>query len=401
MVSKATAVAVLLAVLAGYQLAASTEDGKGNLPSWTRFHLGRMISQALFWADQTFTPPQFWIAKEMTGFATSKLLYIACELKLADILSKGPLSGVEIAEKAGTDPDRTERVMKFLSVMGVFERSESGVYRNTARSEYLRSDHPQSQHPFCRHLGYEVTMAFQYYLPAMYDSALHPFKSAFNTTEDVWEIFENPAHLSMRTNFDQAMLQRSLAFLPSLVSDYPWALSTNLTVVDIGGGIGHAAAAVVRANPSFKGVIFDLENSIKAAKTVLPVMYSDVSSQISYVTGSFFEEIPISGDVYILKHIIHDWNDEDCIKILKNIAKSFQITSKSTSKRPTLLIIDSIYDYPPKLPVIAFMDMVMVSINGKERSLAEFEALLGKSGLKVKKVHESRSELAMIECELA
>jgi len=173
----------------------------------------------------------------MTGFATSKALYIACELEIADLLAKGPLPSVEIAKQAFTDPDRTERVMKFLAVQGLFQRTDLGAYSNTAASEYLRKDHPKSLHAYFVHVSFETTMMFQKYLEAMYDPSLRAFSAAFDSDKDVWEIMKDPAHTKMKSNFDRAMVSASNAILPRILQDFPWSRHSNATVVDVGGGL--------------------------------------------------------------------------------------------------------------------------------------------------------------------
>jgi hypothetical protein len=131
----------LLAILAWYKLFSNESQA---LPSWPMFSLGLLLDRMILWLDQTITPPELWLLRTMTGFATSKAIYIACELEIADFLAKGPLSSLELAKLAGTDPVRTERVMKFLAVQGVFQRTDPGIYSNTAASEFLRKGHPRS-----------------------------------------------------------------------------------------------------------------------------------------------------------------------------------------------------------------------------------------------------------------
>ena len=394
---KWAAAVVLLAVWVGYQLDSSANQA---LPSWPLFHLGMLLERWMPWLYQSITPPPLWLTRAMSGFATSKGIYIACELGVADMLSKGPLSSAEIATLAGTDPDRTERVMKFLAVQGVFQRTEPKIYANTAVSEYLRKDHPQSQHPYCIHLGVEGTMMIQKYLDALYNPSLMPFKAAFNTDMEPWEAFEDPAFAKMRTNLNKAMLSLSVATLPPIVQDFPWTDYTNATVVDVGGGLGHVAAELLRANSGFRGVVLDLDRAIEGAKLFLSEAYPDVYSRITLVKGSFFESVPSGGDFYILKYILHDWNDEECIKILQTVVKALKVTQQSSSKSPSVLIIEHLYNYPPLHPHIAFTDMLMMSITGKERSIEEFEGLMRKAGLTLLAKHSTRSMMAILEAKL-
>ena len=388
---------VLFAVLVGYQLCSPANS---SLPSWPVFHLRVFLERWLPWLYQALTPPPVWLHRAMTGFATSKALYLACEVGVADLLSAGPLSSEEIAKRAGTDPERTERLMKFLAVQSVFQRTGPGIYANTAVSEYLRKDHPKSVRPYFIHIGFEFTMMFQQYLQAMYNSSLVPFNAAFNVA-GVWEMMEDPANAKVKANFDQTMVSLSAAALPQIVQDFPWSRIANATVVDVGGGKGHVAAAVLRANPGFKGVVFDLKTSIEGAKVFLSETYPDVYPHISLVNGSFFESVPTGGDFYFLKYILHDWNDENAVKILQTVAKALKATREATSKSPSVLVAEQLYDYPPLHSITGFFDMKMMGISGKERTSGEFEELMRKAGLKLVAVHPTRSVFAILEAQLA
>ena len=397
MVSKWTVGAVLLAVFAGFLLANSSEEG---LPSWPMFKVGLLIGKGITWLDQHLTPHQIWIQREMIGFAVSGSIYITCELGVADILSKGPLSASEIAKIAGTDPERTDRLLKFLVVQGVFERTSDGLYSNNVKSDYLRDDHPQSQRALCRHFGNEPTISFPKYLDAIYDPKINPMKKAYNTDKNFWEFYDDPANAKLRANFDKSMLSLSLAGLPAIVADFPWNKFHNATIVDVGGGIGHIAAGILRANPTFRGVILEMDKAIESAKTVLPVQYPDIYPRMSLVPGNFFVSAPTGGDVYILKYIIHDHHDAAALQILTTVATAMRDTVKTSSKQPTLLIMEEVYDFPPEIPSVAFLDLMMIQLDGKERSVPEYEALLAKAGLKLVQVHRTRSSLSILECQL-
>ena len=397
MVSKWTVGAVLLAVFAGFLLANSSEEG---LPSWPMFKVGLLIGKGITWLDQHLTPPQVWIAKEMTGFATSKAMYIACELGVADILSQGSLSAPEIAKITGTDVNRTERVLKFLAVQGVFDRTAEGLYSNNVKSDYLRSDHPQSQQAFCLHMGNEATESLQKYLEALYDPALNPMKAAYNTDKEIWEFYDDPANAKLRANFDKSMLSMSQAEIPTIVADFPWNKYHNATVVDVGGGIGHITAGILRKNPTFRGVLYELDKAIESAKTVLSAQYPDIYPRMSLVSGDFFVSVPPGGDFYLLKYIIHDYTDDQAIRLLTNVATALQHTHKSSSQRASLLIIEKVYEYPPDSVAVALIDILLLGVQGRERSIAEYQAILKKSGLKLVTIHPTRSPLSILECQV-
>lgn len=384
---------VLLAILVGYKLSSNENQA---LPSWPMYSLGLLLERLILWLDQTITPPELWLLRTMTGFATSKAIYIACELEIADFLAKGPLSSLELAKLAGTDPARTERVMKFLAVHGVFQRTDPDIYSNTAASEFLRKDHPKSPRAYFIHLGNEMTNIFQKYLDSLYDSSVPPYRLAYSNCSSAWEIISSP---KMRSNFDQAMIYFAATTLPPIVHDFPWSRFGNVTLVDVGGGTGHISAAILQANPSFKAVVFDMDQVIEGAIIYLSVAYPDVYPRISLVKGSFFDSVPAGGDVYILKNILHDWNDNEDVQILQSIA--YALKASEHTQPASVLIIETIYDYPPVHPFVGFSDMVMYAAMGKERTLMEYEELLRKAGLKLINVHQTRSLLVIMEAVLA
>jgi len=147
--------------------------------------------------------------------------------------------------------------------------------------------------------------------------------------------------------------------------------------------------------------LVDLSKGIEGAKRFLPVSYPDVYSRISLVKGDFFESVSSGGDNYILKYILHDWSDENAIEILQKVATALQATQQVTLKPPSVLIIEHLYDFPPIHAHVAFVDMTMLGILGRERSQAEFEEVMRKAGLKLVQVHQTRSTVVILEAQLA
>lgn len=360
-----------------------------SMQSLVCLHLIPLLDRGISWVEKTFIPPQIWLTQEITSLATAKAIYLACELKLPDILSQGPLSAQEIAHLAKSDPENIERVLKFLTLQGLFYRNTAGKYQNTQISEYLREDSPSSQRSLCMHLGYELTLPYQEQLSSLYSPSSPSL--AFSDSY-LWDS-------AVDHELNSAMLSISQATLPSLVQDFPWFRYNNAVIVDVGGGVAEVTASVLQANLRFKAIIYDQNRGIDHAKAVLSAHFPGISKRISLVKGSLFSTPPTGGDIYTLSSVLHHYNDKDAVRILESVATALNRTQQTTENQPTLLIMEHIYDYSPE--IVSFLDMLMFSFKGKERTLKEFEEMLQKVGLKLVQVHYTRSLVVILECQLA
>ena len=384
----------VLVVIAAYYAATSQHS---HLPSWPRFYLSQFLQSSLSSLSQALLPPPAWLLTQMVGFNLSKALYLACKFEFADYLHSGPLSVEQIAGLAHTAPGETERVLKYLAARGVFERAGDRTYANTATSDYLRRTHPQSVWPVIVHFDF-VARATVGYAAVLQGSPKAAFQEAFDTDLSVWDYIALPENREEKEAGDLAMMSVSAHELEAIFSDYPWSLHAADTVVDVGGGVGHLTAAILRRFPC-SGVVFD--EAIPVREGVWKDRYSDVVERATFVEGSFFQSVWVGGDVYVLKRVIHDWPDSESVSILSNIAAAMQATKKSRpSSSPVLLLIDAVYDFPPRPPLIAEADFMIMYIRGKERDVGEFEEILREAGLRMKGVYRTRSMMSVIEAEL-
>lgn len=313
------------------------------------------------------------------GFSMCRSLHVVAELGIADALGETPLSAGTLAAATGTHPDALNRALRVLSAHGVFT-GQDGVYAHTPASRLLRSDHPQSMRSFVRMQG----------IPALwhvwedFDHALRTGRSAAEKSmpKGFWGYFaENPEHSRL---FNDAMTGLTQAQVAGIVSTYDF--STFRTIADIGGGNGYLLRAVLAVNPNAQGVLFDLPSVVEQAKAVpFP------SERLTFQAGSFFEDnLPVC-DAYLLKVIIHDWNDQEAVEILRAVRRSAPQYAK-------LLLAEFLIPEEYKPNWTLFVDLIMLGeLTGKERTRAEFAKLLDESGFRLERVIDTGFNTYLLE----
>jgi hypothetical protein len=196
------------------------------------------------------------------------------------------------------------------------------------------------------------------------------------------------AHPESARRFDEAMVASSRLINEAIVDACDWRQFRLL--VDIAGGMGSTIAAILRANPGLRGVLFDLDHVIERGRAHLTEQ--GVADRCKTQTGSFFDSVPAGADAYFMKHILHDWSDADCLRILGNCAKAM-------GERAKLLVCEKIVP-PGNAPSVAkTMDLVMLAMTpgGLERSEEEFRDLFVRAGLRLARVVPTRADNSILE----
>ena len=189
--------------------------------------------------------------------------------------------------------------------------------------------------------------------------------------------------------FINAMTNVSLIQISTILPVYPFRKYKN--IIDIGGGEGLMMAALLQKYPECRGIVFDLPQS--AGLAVKFIERYGIGGRCTFVAGSFFETIPEGGDLYIMKNILHDWNDESCLVLLRNIAMTMPYASR-------VLIIDPIVEEGNKPSIGKMTDILMMTaLGGKERTKHEFKILLDQAGFRIRKIYRTISQLILIEAE--
>ena len=328
-------------------------------------------------------PPQFAMLQLITGFWVSRAIYVVAKLGLADLVKDGPKTTEELARLTGAHATSLYRVLRALASVGVFIDVGRGRFAHTSLSETLRSDVPGSLRAMAMvELGQE-------HFPA-WGNLMHSVKTgeiAFDNLfkQNVWEYYaQNPEDAS---NFNEAM--KGLTEMVNVSVLWAYDFSGVNKLVDVAGGTGGLISAVLNAHPRMRGVLFDLPHVIAEAGPSLEA--AGVRDRCETATGDFFESLPEGGDAYVMKWIIHDWNDERSTAILKNIRRVMNENGK-------LLLIETVVPEGNGPDLSKFLDLnMMVMTGGCERTEAEFSSLLAAAGFKLTRVIRTASPVCVIE----
>ncbi|MBF2084776.1 MAG: methyltransferase [Thermoleptolyngbya sp. C42_A2020_037] len=334
-------------------------------------------------APEFALPPEMVIMQMLTGAWVTQCLYVAAKLNLADALQAGPQSIDALAAQVGAHPRSLFRVMRALASVGVFAETEPQHFAMTPLAECLRSDAPNSMQAIALMLGEEHYMAWGGLLGSVQSGGC-AFEQLYGT--NIFEYYgmnAEPAAI-----FDRAMTQFSRIVKPAIAQAYDFSDVT--TLVDVAGGQGGLLLYLLQQNPHLNGLLFDLPAVIQGAGEA--IAQSGVGDRCMVSNGSFFEEVPSGGDAYLLKHIVHDWDDERAIAILKNCRAAMPETGR-------LLIVEHVVPEgnEPSPSKLMDINMLVVAPGGCERTAEEFRQLLAQAGFALRRVIPTASPVSIIE----
>ncbi len=317
-----------------------------------------------------------------SGYWISQSLYVVAKLGIADLLKDGAENYEQLAKITDTDPQSLYRLLRALASVGIFAEEESGNFTLTAIAQGLRSDVPGSMRDSILLGGEEYYYAW--------GNLLHSLKTGENGFEQEYgmPVFEYYSqNVESGAVFDRAMKNISRAIEPAIVNGYDFSEITKL--VDVGGGNGSLIGAILEANPHLQGILFDQD--IVVAKSEPILKKAEVSDRCEMLAGDFFESVPGDADAYFLKYILHNWDDDQAIAILRNCYQAMPANGK-------LLIVEQIIP-PGNEPFSGkLIDLhMLVTLGGRERTAAEYESLLKASGFSLNKIIPTRSNVSIIE----
>jgi hypothetical protein len=334
-------------------------------------------------SDANQVDPQLHVRNLLMGFVVSRALQVAAELGLADALADGPKDREALAREVGAHAGTLHRLMRALASFGLFDQLPDGRFANTPGSEYLRSDSPGSLRALARMYGgphlWHAWADLEHSVRSGEPSFTHFHGSP---------IFEYlAAHPESARRFDEGMVASSRLMNEAIADAYDWGRIG--TLVDVGGGVGSTLAAILRANPRLKGVLFDLPHVIERGRDYLAEQ--GVAPRCRTETGSFFETVPAGGDAYFFKHIIHDWDDEDCVRILANCKAAMP-------DHATLLVCEKVVPPGNEASVAKTIDLVMLVLTdgGRERTEQEFRDLFARAGLRLARVLPTKADNSIL-----
>ena len=329
-------------------------------------------------------PPAVRMYEMLYGSITSQLLIVVAELGVADHLVDGPRPVAELAADVDAHPCALYRALRALASVGVFTEVAPRVFGPTPLADTLRSDAPGSLRDLARYVGLPARQAAFAGLGHSVRTGRPAFDFVHGT--DWWTWFR--AHPELSTLFNGAM--GAMARSVNGVALDGLDLARTRKVVDVGGGQGHLVARLLRSWPRLRGVVFDLPHVVPEAEKVLAAEGPDVADRAECVAGSFLEEVPAGGDLYVLSWTIHDWDDDDAVTILRNVARAM-------GPAGTLLVIDEVLQPGDDPHFGKFEDIVMLALlTGRVRTEAEFVALFDAAGLRLAEVLPTAAPTSVI-----
>ncbi|MFI0264215.1 methyltransferase [Streptomyces sp. NPDC017056] len=306
------------------------------------------------------------------GCTVSAAVTAAATLGIADCLAAGALDSTDVAEQAGTHPDATRRLLRALGALGLVAEESADRFALTEVGELLRSDVPGSFRSAAKVFGDETLWQGARGMVHSVRTGQTAFGHFMGA--DLFDHLRGDG--AAHAEFNDAMGQASRTVVPALVGHVDFA--PYRTVVDVGGGDGTLLAGVLRAYPGLRGVVFDTADGVAAAGATLRA--AGVADRATVRTGDFFAGVPEGGDLYVLKNILHDWDAPRCVRILARCREAI-------AARGRLLIVAQV------LPDTAaggqgvpshLNDLTMlVNLGGRERTGAEYRALLAEGGFEV------------------
>ncbi|HXZ85902.1 MAG TPA: methyltransferase [Myxococcota bacterium] len=334
------------------------------------------------------TRPQDAMIALISGYWISEMVLALTRLGVPDALGGRALAPREIAEKVGANAGYLHRVLRALATVGVCVEDARGRFKLTPVGATLRSGTRGSLRDFALMLIDDYNVRAWTSLT----DALRSGRTAFELQFGV-PIFEwLRTHPQQDREFSAAMASISSAANEAVARAYPFGRFANL--VDVGGAHGHLLATILRRYKKLRGVLFDQPQVVAGAAASGFVSAPGVRERCQVMSGSFFESVPAGADAYLLKDVIHDWDDPKCARILGHCRDALAPGGR-------VLIVDRVIRPGNDPDWSKWLDVNMLVVpGGQERTEQEFRALLEKSGLRLLKVHPTESPLSLIEAEL-
>jgi hypothetical protein len=310
------------------------------------------------------------------GAVLPRCLHAVANIGIADILDETPQSARSLAAATGTSAEALDRVLRLLAANGVFEYRD-GLYHHSAASRLLRADHPRSLKPEVRMFGsaafWQFAGAIEYSIRTGLPAAGDVFEGGF------WNYLSSDSEASRI--FDEAMTSKANSQRDGILEAYDF--SGFQVIGDIGGGRGHFLRAVLERYPHATGILFDQPRVIQQSSNVTP-------GRLKMHAGDFLnDDLPVC-DAYLIMEVIHNWDDERAIQILRNVRSAAPMHAR-------VLLMERIVpsDSGPGWPKT--MDIWMLVIGGKQRTQQEYASLLAAAGLRFTRRIDTRAGVSIIE----
>ena len=328
------------------------------------------------------TPPPLAMNQMLTGYWVSQALYVAAKLGIADLLTPGSKSTKELATATKCHPSSLYRLLRALASVGVFAEDGPGRFVLTPLAQCLRSDLPGSQRGLAIMSGEEHYRAWGELLYSVQTG-----QPAFDKLYGMPVFDFLSKHPEQAKIFDAAMVGVHGRETAALIEAYD--LSGITVLADIGGGNGSLLTGVLQKYPAMRGLLYDLPPVVERATANLQA--ARLLERCQVIGGSFFESVPSGADAYLMRHIIHDWDDAKAVSILRNVHRVI-------GKDGRLLVVEGVIP-PGNDPSFGkLLDLTMLVVpGGKERTEDEYQALYRAAGFDLTRIVPTKAEVSVIE----
>ena len=324
------------------------------------------------------------LLKLMTGGWVTQAIYVAADLGIADLLLEGPRTAEHLARQTNSQADALYRVLRALASIGIFAEDADRRFSLTPPAGCLLSDMPDSLRPFAIMLGAEF---YQSWGNLLYSAQTG--EQGFQKRFGVPFFQYMTEHPDRHAIYDAAMMVHGIAETQPMLDAYDFSVFR--TVVDVGGGHGRMLAAILERYPVPEGILFDLPAVADRSRSIISDL--GLSARCRVVGGDFLTSVPAS-DAYVLRHIIHDWNDDDAVTILRNCRKAMNPDGR-------ILLVETVIP-PINEPCFGkWLDLMMLSVGGRERTEEQYRQVFQQADLRLNRSIPTEHEISIIEAACA
>jgi hypothetical protein len=331
-------------------------------------------------------PPPAQMMQMVMGSWVAQMVGAAARLSIADHLAAGATTADEVAAKAGADADATFRLMRALASLGVLHM-DGNRFTLLALGHTLRTGVPGS----VRHFAMAETDTAHWLTWGRFTDAVRQGRGMVREALGVeaWDYYGT--HRDEAETFSRAMADVSAFAIGAVLASYDF--STAGTIVDVGGAHGALLAAMLGHTADARGILFDLPHVVEGARPVIEK--AGLAARVQLAGGSFLDSVPAGGDLYLLKHILHDWDDAHSLTILRNVRAAMKPTSK-------LIVVEFALPETAVPSPAHLMDLnMLVMLTGRERTPDQYGRLLSQAGLAMTRFIPTESPMGIVEAVVA
>jgi len=319
------------------------------------------------------------------GYVVSACLNVALKLRIPDLIGDGVVDVKTLARQAGANEDYLFRVLRVLETQQIVTRPIRRGFQLSAAGQLLRRDVAGSLAPALEWIADPLHLTLYSHLRHSVETGETTFDAVFG--EPFFDWSTRPENAEETAVFNHAMTSISEMCIPAFLEAYP--VGSFKKIVDVGGGHGAVLRSILKQHPEVHGTLAEMPSLLPAAETA--IAQDGLADRCNTVACNFFESVHAGGDLYFMKHIVHDWADEPALRLLKNIRAVIPADG-------TLLLAEAVLDDSPAPHLGKLIDIEMIAfVGGKERTAGEFRELLASAGFALRRIVPTKSPLSLVE----